>query len=386
MFLLVISMIYIITEYFYPFSDAGGPIRSIEQILSFLKPSFNITLLTSNKDYKGNILPEGIKSNIVQIESKTGSNTFYISNSLKGLITTFNTIKCTHTIYVNGLFKPALNLVPIIKSNKLIVAPRGMLQKPLLKQKWFQKNLYLSVLKFIFFFKKVKWHATTEQEAFEIRSVFGNKADINIISNIPISPYLTVKCSSKDSHCLSLVYFGLIVENKGLITLIQTLKSLNIAVSLDIYGSIKDQFYWTKCLQEINSNNSKATFNYLGHANPSDSQTILSKYDAFVLLTKGENFGHSIFESLSVGTPVIISNKTPWKFFNEPNPPGWIVNINGEKEENCSELTDILTKLYYMNNEEYTQSSIAAHQYAIDFYNSHDFKKQYTDLFNSFNN
>jgi glycosyltransferase involved in cell wall biosynthesis len=376
-------MLYIITEYFHPFSDAGGPIRSIENILPFLKPSFNISLLTSNEDYKGNILPEGIKSDIVQIEPITGCNTLYISSTLKGLFTSFNTIKCTDTVYINGLFKPSLNLLPIIKSNKLLVAPRGMLQNPLLKQKWFQKRLYLSVLKFIFFFKNVKWHATTQQEAFEIKSVFGNKSDIKVISNIPVNPYIAVKNSSKDSLSLSLVYYGLIVENKGLLTLIQTLKSLNLPILIDIYGSIKDQSYWEKCLQEINNNNSQASFNYLGHADPSESQSILAKYDALVLLTKGENFGHSIYEALSVGTPVIITDKTPWKFDNSANPPGWIINYDNNGFD-IDALKQTLTNLYHMDNDAYAVSSTAAHAYAVDFYNSQDFKKEYTDLFNSF--
>jgi hypothetical protein len=77
-------MLYIITEYFHPFSDAGGPIRSIENILLFNK-TFDIALLSSNKDYKGNALPEGIKSNIVQLEPKTGCNIIYISKSQIGL-------------------------------------------------------------------------------------------------------------------------------------------------------------------------------------------------------------------------------------------------------------------------------------------------------------
>jgi glycosyltransferase involved in cell wall biosynthesis len=378
-------MLYIITEYFHPFSDAGGPIRSIENILSLLKPIFNISLLTSNEDYNGNILPEGIKSNIVQIEPKTGCNTFYISNSLEGHITSFNTIKCTHTVYINGLFKPSLNFIPIIKSNKLIVAPRGMLQAPLLKQKWLQKRLYLSVLKFTFFFKKVKWHATTAQEASEIRHVFGKKSDIKIISNIPVTPYIESKNSVKESRSLSLVYYGLIVENKGLLNLIQTLKTLNLPISLDIYGSIKDQSYWEACLQEINTNNSQATFSYLGHANPSDSQCILAKYDSFVLLTKGENFAHSIYEALSVGTPVIITNKTPWQFNESVNPPGWVIN-NDNQGIDTNALKQTLTNLYHMDNDAYALSSKAAHEYALDFYNSHDFKKEYTDLFNSFDN
>jgi glycosyltransferase involved in cell wall biosynthesis len=295
----------------------------------------------------------------------------------------FNSVKSIDVIYVNGLFKPSLNFVPIIKSSKLIVAPRGMLQTPLLKQKWFQKKLYLSVLKFIFSFKKVKWHATTEQEASEIRHVFGNKSDIKIISNIPVTPYIESKNSVKESRSLSLVYYGLIVENKGLLNLIQTLKSVNLPINLDIYGSIKDQSYWEKCLQEIKTNQSQATFNFLGHANPSESQTILAKYDSFVLLTQGENFGHSIYESLSVGTPVIITDKTPWKFNESVNPPGWIINYDNNGFD-IDALKQTLTNLYHMDNDAYAVSSTAAHAYAVDFYNSQDFKKEYTDLFNSF--
>jgi glycosyltransferase involved in cell wall biosynthesis len=376
-------LLFILTEYFHPFSDTGGPTRSIENILVLCQPSFNICLLTSNKDYKGNILPIGIKSNIDQLELKTSCKIIYISSSLKGFNTLVKAIDSSDTVYVNGLFKPSLNFVPIIISNKLILAPRGMLQVPLLQQKWFQKKLYLSVLKFIFSFKKVKWHATTMQEASEIISVFGDKSDIKVISNIPVNPYSTVKCHIKESRRLSLVYYGLIVENKGLLVLIQILKSLNLSISLDIYGSIKDQSYWDACLKEINTNNSQATFNYFGHANPSESQSILAKYDAFVLITKGENFGHSIYEALSVGTPVVITNKTPWVFEGSSNPPGWIINYDN-KGIKMDTLKQTLTNLYQMDNDAYALSSKAAHAYAVDFYTSHDFKKEYTDLFNSF--
>jgi glycosyltransferase involved in cell wall biosynthesis len=374
-------MICIITEYFHPFSDAGGPIRSIENIILLFNSSLDLKLVTFNQDYKGHNLPQSINSNIFQLESKTGCSIIYISGTLKGLNTLLNTIKFTDTIYVNGLFKPSLNFVPIIKSNKLIVAPRGMLQKPLLQQKRFQKQLYLSVLKFVFLFKKIKWHATTEQEASDIINIFGNKSDIKVISNIPVYPYVTVKSHTKESRILSLVYYGLIVENKGLLALIQTLKSLNLHVSLDIYGSIKDHSYWQVCLNEITTNNSSANFKYLGHANPSESQSILAKYDAFILLTKGENFGHSIYEALSVGTPVIISNKTPWQFNNSANPPGWIINYD-DNEFYLDTLKQTIINLYHMDNAAYALSSKAAHAYALDFYNSHDFKKEYTELFN----
>jgi len=380
-------MLIIITEYFYPFSDAGGPIRSIEQILNLLYQKSSINLITSANNHQGKKLSSYSKTNQFVIEPITNTFTYYSTNTILGFlkIIKFYFKNKKYTFYINGMFIPSLSLLPALICKHVIISPRGMLINETLGSKSFFKKIYLLIYKLVVSNNAI-WHATDTAELLDIKRFFGENAFVRLITNIPVKPLDINPTKKKQTDSLKLVYYSLIVEKKGLLTLIQNLKFLNLAVSLDIYGSIKDQTYWIKCLQEINTNNSKATFNYIGHANPSDSQTILTKYDAFVLLTKGENFGHSIFESLSVGTPVIISNKTPWKFSNEPNPPGWLVNIEGEKEENCSELKDILTKLYYTNNEEYTQSSITAHQYAIDFYNSHDFKKQYTDLFNSFNN
>ena len=39
---------------------------------------------------------------------------------------------------------------------------------------------------------------------------------------------------------------------------------------------------------------------------------LLEKAHLFALPTEGENFGHAIFEALTVGCPVLISDQTPW--------------------------------------------------------------------------
>ena len=38
---------------------------------------------------------------------------------------------------------------------------------------------------------------------------------------------------------------------------------------------------------------------------------MFQEYDLLFLPTKGENFGHVILESMSAGTPVLISDTTP---------------------------------------------------------------------------
>lgn len=374
-------MLYIITEYFHPFSDAGGPIRSIENILQYFISGSNICILTSSSDYKNKPLPIGYIADSIVTDKVTGHKIAYVSKYLIGLFFLFKSIKRNDIVYINGLFKPSLNLIPILISNKLIICPRGMLQFNLLKQKSFVKYLYLSLLKFIFLFKNVQWHATTKQEALEISSVLGKKTNIKVISNIPVKPFTIFKKYTKQPQALLLVYYGLIVENKGLLTLIQTLKNLNYPVSLDIYGSVKDLAYWRLCQQQINENNSLASLNYKGHANPADSQTILASYDALVLLTKGENFGHSIYEALSVGTPVIISDKTPWVFDDSATPAGWLVDY-ANNDFDTHKIKQVLKALYNMDNNTYSLCCANAHQYAVDFYYAHDFKTQYEQLFN----
>ena len=379
-------MLYIIIEYFYPFADAGGPIRSVEQILEVLNQNSSIKLITSANNYQDKKLPVYIKANRFVNESITETPIFYSLNLIIGILKLVQLYikNRQHTFYINGMFIPRLSLLPALICKNVIISPRGMLINETLGTKSFLKKIYLFIYKLVVS-KKAIWHATDAAEVLDIKRFFGERANVKLITNIPVKPLDINPTSIKQEGSLKLVYYSLIVEKKGLLTLIQTLKKLNLSISLDIYGSIKDQSYWKECLQEINTNQSQATFNYLGHANPSESQSILAKYDAFVLLTKGENFGHSIYEALSVGTPVIITNKTPWKFESSDNPPGWIINYeNNEFDTNT--LKQTITNLYYMNNDDYALSSMDAHKYAVDFYNSHDFKKEYTNLFNSFNN
>jgi glycosyltransferase involved in cell wall biosynthesis len=379
-------LIFIITEYFYPFSDAGGPIRSIEQILGVLGQKSSIKLITSANNHQGNKLPLNTKVNQFINESITDTSIYYSSNSIIGV---FKVIQLYlknrhHTFYINGMFIPRLSLLPALICKNVIISPRGMLIYDTFGSNSTFKTIYLFIYKLVVS-KNAIWHATDAAEVLDIKRFFGERANVKLITNIPVKPFDINLTRQKKVESLKLVYFGLIVQKKGLLSLIQTLKSLSSPISLDIYGSIKDRSYWEACLQEINFNNSQATFNYLSHANPSESQSILAQYDVFVLLTKGENFGHSIYESLSVGTPVIITDKTPWKFNESANPPAWIIN-NDNQGIDTDSLKLILTNLYHMDYDAYSLSSKAAHKYAVDFYNSHDFKKEYTDLFNSFYN
>jgi glycosyltransferase involved in cell wall biosynthesis len=55
--------------------------------------------------------------------------------------------------------------------------------------------------------------------------------------------------------------------------------------------------------------------------------TTIRQHHLIVLPTTGENFGHSIFEAMQAGRPVLISDKTPWQGLREKN-AGWDLSLS----------------------------------------------------------
>ena len=54
---------------------------------------------------------------------------------------------------------------------------------------------------------------------------------------------------------------------------------------------------------------------------------VIEKYHLYVLPTLGENFGHSILEAMMSSTPLLISDKTPWRNLAEKG-AGWDLPIS----------------------------------------------------------
>jgi glycosyltransferase involved in cell wall biosynthesis len=51
-----------------------------------------------------------------------------------------------------------------------------------------------------------------------------------------------------------------------------------------------------------------------GELSPADIPHSMREAHFFYLPTRGENYGHAIVEALQYGRPVIISDRTPWRF------------------------------------------------------------------------
>ena len=95
----------------------------------------------------------------------------------------------------------------------------------------------------------------------------------------------------------------------------------------------------------------------------------------FILPTLGENFGHAIYEALGTGTPVIISNTTPWKNLEERK-AGWDISLNNQEK-----FIEVLNRCYEMDNDEYKKWSEGAYNYAKEYYDENDPTEKFLEMF-----
>ena len=101
--------------------------------------------------------------------------------------------------------------------------------------------------------------------------------------------------------------------------------------------------------------------NYMGVFEPNDLDSILSRYDILLLPSLSENFGYAIFECLSRGLPVVISNKTPWRNL-EKKKIGYDIDI-----ENSLEFENVLKHYLKLDNSEFLKIRNNCYSFALDY-------------------
>lgn len=305
--------ILIFIDWFYPAYKAGGPVKSVFNLVQALQEDFQFGIVTSNQDVDGKVLE--VEPNVWT--DLQGINVIYLSKdqqNKKVYRALFEEVNAD-VVYYNSLFSKKFTLTPYkaLKRYKCpqLIAPRGMLGEGALAIKAFKKKVFLSLSKQLFFnINKISWHATSQKEADEIKAAYGKKSNIRIAQNIS-SARVERKTIQKEKGILKLVFVSRIAEKKNLhfaLDLMQTLKNEE-GLSLDIYGPIEEQNYWKKCQPIIEKD---ARIQYKGVLAPHEIADTLQQYHFYILPTLHENYGHSIVEAIVSGVPIIISTNTPW--------------------------------------------------------------------------
>ena len=366
----IISVL-LFTEYYEPAQHAGGPITSIRNLYSVMKTHMSIRIITSAYDLNGTKPMSNIALNTFS------QDRYYTLKDVKSCFRLGQWMQQhrDELFYINGLYTWHLSLLPALLGKRLVIAPRGMLQASSFEEKGILKKMYLWVYKQVLRRKQLVWQATSAAEVEEIQQYFGKRFPIQQIANIPAVPIAQVSIIEKKEKSLQLVCVALIGHMKNHMRLIEVLQASQLPIALDLYGPIKDVAYWERCQQLIEQSSAPCRIQYKGSVAPSEIAALLQQYHTSILLSKGENFGHAIYESLAVGRPVLLSDKTPWTF---ATPAG----------ATFSDADDagLIAHLHTLWNEEQQAWNMRAHAalaYAQDYAAQQDLETAYLHLFHN---
>lgn len=326
--------ILICIDWYSPGFKAGGPIRSVTNIVNAFKNEFDFYILTSAYDIGEEEPYENVPINLwhdrdgvfIKYLSKKLLNASAISSNLREI--------SPDVVYLNSLFSRVFTLMPlaIARKNKIktILAPRGMLGEASLEIKKSKKMSFIKMAKLLGWYKRVVWHASTEKEAEDIRNQFGKKADIRVALNIPISQQIDIDniLNRKNTGEINFVFISRIVPIKNLDLAIKALLKVKTKqkVSFSIYGNIEDEAYYNS-FKKLIKKHEFVTIQYKGVLNSDDIPEVYANADFMILPTAHENYGHAIVEAWANGCPVIISKNTPWKNLRVQD-LGWDVDIS----------------------------------------------------------
>lgn len=311
--------ILVFSDWFLPGYRAGGPIRSLANLVNAVDYDFYVvTRITdhhSREPYEGVVDGEW-----VQHSENTQVMYFFEEDITEAKIRPLIYDARYDKIYINSLFSPLFALLPlrIAKSaglsSKVIVSPRGMLKKGALSVKANKKKMFLFFARLIGLYKGITWEATNEQEAQEIMEHFGKKVKYKVAPNLISIPESRSLKPQKNAGSMKLICLARISREKGIKEAVQYLLDAKLEgdVSLDFYGTQQNEVYLEEC-KELASQVKGVKIEFKGEVAPHQIPTLLGEYHFFYMPTLGENFGHAIAEALTHSTPVIISNRTPWK-------------------------------------------------------------------------
>lgn len=366
-------------DWYYPAFKAGGPISSVRNLCLQLKNECEVLVVTSDRDLGDNKPIPNIPVN--EITNVEGINVIYLSPDQISA-DRFHQIRLDFNpdvIHLNSLFSTNFTLLPLRvfkkDSAKIIISPRGMFGAASLKIKPLKKKLFFIYAKLTSLFKRIIWHATSDLEAKEIKSIFGNDIKIRIANNVPYLPEHKMTPPIKVPGNLSLLSVGRLAPIKNFDFLLETLKNVKSNISLNIVGPSEDEGYAENCLSLAKQLPSNITVDFLGGMAPVDIGTMYGTSHVFITASKNENFGHSIVEALGAGRPIIVSDQTPWHDLGAKG-VGYDLPLDMEKFANKIEYFASLAQ------EEYNEYCNNARLLAVEVANPERILANYESLYN----
>jgi glycosyltransferase involved in cell wall biosynthesis len=379
------KQVLILCDYYLPGYKAGGPIRSLANMVDQLGDDFHFKIITRNNDlgddHAYRDITPGAWSRIGKAE------VCHLAPESRTLLGLKRLLRATEydLLYTNSLFSYTFSIKPLllrriglIPRAPVVLAPRGELSTGALALKRFKKRLYLMVAKVLALYRDIIWHASSDYEAADIRRRFGERVSIKVAPNLPA--HVLNLNGRKDGRQktpghLKIIFISRVDRKKNLRGALTILKEATGDIQFNIYGPLEDRDYWAECQKIIDLLPPNIRVSYRGGVEHEKSLAVLREHDLFFMPTLGENFGHVIMEALLAGCPVLISDQTPWRGLEEKG-IGWDLPLS-----DTSRFRSVIAKCVAMGAEEFARRSAAAHSFALEIAQDESVLRQNRQLF-----
>lgn len=347
-------------DWYLPGYKAGGPVRSLANLVDHLRDRIDFHIVTRNTEYTETTPYPGIEPDCwttlpggekVWYASETGTSRKAWKRVLKA--------EAWDAVYINGLYSWWYNILPLWLSRGMrmrrVVAVRGMLASGAMQHGALKKLLFLSFARMMDLYNSVRFQATNEEEAKDIRMHILKHAEVAVVPNLSRKVDAVHVPVGKATGAVKLVSVARIAVEKNTLLAIESLKNVKGHVQFNLYGPVYDEDYWAKCKEAIAALSAEVNVEWKGTMPPDEVPGILAAHHALFMPSAGENFGHTMLEALSAGRPLLISDRTPWRGLEQEH-AGWDLPL--DRPEGFTEAVDLLCGMDQTEYDRWSQGAL----------------------------
>jgi glycosyltransferase involved in cell wall biosynthesis len=349
---------------FWPGHEATGPNQSFRALATSLGDEFDFRVIARDRPFgarhaaapSGEWVDEGFAC-FRYCEITPCRRAIGLGNALRS---SPHDILMINSFFDREFAIPALMMrrLGLLPRRPTILSPRGEFSAGALGLKAVRKKAYLGIARRTGLLNGVWLHATAESEAAEISARCPWAERIVVAPTVRLLAPRPSRRSAQPGERLRLVFLSRIDRMKNLDYALRVIELANVPLSFDIFGPVSDEGYWAECQIMIARLPANIAVRYCGAIPNADVRSRLSEYDLFILPSRGENFGHAIFDALEAGLPVLLSNRTPWRNL-EAQRAGWSLTL-----EDPRQFAEIIREVARMSSDRRADLSAGARRFA----------------------
>lgn len=307
----------IIYRSYFPSESHLGPATAIRNLVDNMGSEYEFHLITMNIEFSTGhrLFPECLhqqKQENLLIE--------YVPRGLKGLRVLLERLgEPFDVIDIQCAFDPLLAIPALTfcrfgggKNAKIFHTPHGIFMDVIMSTRRLKKTLFCRFADLIGLYRNIIHLAGSPSEEADIRRNHLRAQTVQVVSQF-VEPVSSRRIDrKKEPNGLRVAFVGRVTAQKNLIFAIEVLKKLKVPSTFDVFGSVSDREYYATCRALANDGAGCCAIAFKGNVDKASLFELLTDYDVLLHPTLGENFGHSIVEALSLGVPVLISDRAPW--------------------------------------------------------------------------